>query len=90
MNLDVLTAEDAAAQLGCEPSTIEERARTGDLPALKLGRGWVFPRRALDDRLNEIAVEQAQARRAPTPSTGVCVGVPQRRTPPTLPGLDRA
>lgn len=88
MTLDVLTAESAAPQLGCEPSTLEEMARNGEVPAIKLGRGgWVFPRRAFEDRLNELAIEQAKKRREPVRPVGAVVDARRRKGPPTLPRL---
>ena len=93
--LDVLNAAAVAALLGCKVSTIEDRARRGDLPGLLFGDGgWVFPATALAARLNELAVEEASRRRAPQRPSGVLhdVNQPQastpkraRRAPPALP-----
>ena len=41
---EVLDDEAAAALCDCEPATMQELARTGQLPAVKLGRSWRFPR----------------------------------------------
>jgi Helix-turn-helix domain len=86
MDLHVLKVADVAALLGCAISTVEERARSGDLPGLKFGDGgWVFPAGALAMRLDELAIAQAAVRREPTP----CQPRPQAHTsarlPPTLP-----
>jgi len=38
----VLSKEQVAALLACEENTVEEKARNGELPAVKIGRSWVF------------------------------------------------
>lgn len=89
---EVLVAEELAAMLHCSVKTIEERARRGDLPGLKFGDGWVFPRDALFQRLNELALSEASRRgrsERPTPS-GVLRPVESdkgKRRPPVLPKL---
>jgi excisionase family DNA binding protein len=80
---DILTKDEVAALLDCEPSTIEEKARTRELPGVKIGRSWVFPREALLKRLNEIALRVATEPPAPR-YTAVA---PRRRGPPALPSL---
>lgn len=79
--LGVLKAEAVAELLDCEVETLNTRALSGDLPSLKVGRSWIFPVAALEARLNELAVEEAVARRAP--KTPVLVAV-RRRGPPSL------
>lgn len=79
--LAVLKADATAELLDCEVDTLNARALSGDLPGLKIGRSWVFPVAALEARLNEMAVEEAAARRAP--KTPVLVAV-RRRGPPSL------
>ncbi len=87
--VDVFTAEALATLLGCAVTTIEERARSGDLPGLKFGDGgWRFPAEALARRLNELAIEEAAKRRQPTTRSGVLKQLPggkAKRTPPALP-----
>lgn len=61
---DILDPDAAARLCGCEPSSILERLRTGELPGIKFGRSWVLPRDALIKRLNEIALAEAAERRA--------------------------
>jgi excisionase family DNA binding protein len=40
---DVLwTVEEVAAYLRLQPGTVRRMARTGELPAIKIGRGWRF------------------------------------------------
>lgn len=76
-----LKVEAVADLLDCEVDTVNARALLGDLPGVKFGRSWVFPVTALDARLNELAIEEAAARRAPR--TPVLVAV-KRRGPPSL------
>lgn len=90
MSVDVLDASDVATVLRCAVTTVEERARTGDLPGLKFGDGWIFPAAALATRLNELALEQAAQRRKPAPKSGVLHEIKKstskpKRTPPALP-----
>lgn len=77
--LRVLKAAQAAEILDCDVATLYERAACGDLPGVKVGRSWIFPVDALERRLNELAIEESERRRAPHRT--VSVG---RRTPPSL------
>lgn len=85
---DILTDSEVADMLGCEPGTINERAASGDLPAIKFGRSWRFPREALLKVLNEKALANKPARPAPP---AVQYSSPERqsrrRRAPTLPSL---
>lgn len=81
---DILTEKEVAELLDCEPATVQEKARNADLPGLKFGRAWVFPRSALMERLHA----QALARQAdrPAPAATTVKAVP-RKAPPVLPVL---
>lgn len=87
MTVDVLETEDVATLLRCAPTTVRDRARTGDLPGIKFGDDWVFPAEALHMRLTELALEQAAKRRQPTKPSAQLLTVPRKakRTPPALP-----
>lgn len=61
---EILTVEDLALMFDCDEETASARLKCGDLPGLKVGRGWIIPRQALFERLNEMALEEAAARRA--------------------------
>jgi hypothetical protein len=61
----ILSARELADMLDCDVQRVHEAAATGDLPAVKYGRGWIFPTEATFSRLNKKAVEDADARRAP-------------------------
>lgn len=52
---DVLTTDEVADLLECEPKTIEEKLRRGELPGVKFGRSWMLPRQALLETLNDLA-----------------------------------
>lgn len=67
--VQIYTAEQAAALLGCSVNTVEEMARQGQLPGIKPGGGWVFPAGALALRLDELAIDEAERRRRPRPAT---------------------
>ncbi len=87
----ILSASEVAILMRCSQKTVEEHARTGDIPGLLWGDGgWVFPAQALYNRLNELAVEQALKRRQPPEILTVLVANPKRarREPPKLPNLD--
>lgn len=58
-----LNCQQVAALLECDEGVVRERAQSGELPGVKFGRGWIFPAAALDQRLNEIALEEAEERR---------------------------
>lgn len=92
MNLPpVLDVETAAQLLRCEPSTVRERLRQGELPGVKLGTDWVLPAGALLQRLDELALQESAKRRAPPPPPAAVALRPVsgkgRRMPPTLPVL---
>jgi excisionase family DNA binding protein len=52
---ELLTAEQVAELLGCTPATVRRRTNDGLLPAVRFGRDWVWPRRALIEAINDMA-----------------------------------
>src|SRR5437867_562285 len=46
--MDTLDANEAAELLHMQPKRVRSLAREGKLPALRLGRRWLFPRRDLE------------------------------------------
>jgi hypothetical protein len=65
----VLDVAAVAKLLRCADSTVEDRARRGDLPGLLFGDGgWIFPAGALLARLDELALDESAKRRAPPPA----------------------
>lgn len=91
-----LTAEEVAELLHCDPCTVENLLKRGDLPGLKLGRGWIIPFEALYQRVNQMALEEAEKRRNDRNSArplAVLVSPSERKTgrrrePPKLPSLE--
>lgn len=90
---DVLTVKDVADMLGCEEDTVRDKTRQRELPGLKFGRDWVYPRQALLDALNQMAA-QAKAKSEPA---NVKTLVPvqgqrgrPRKVPPVLPVLPQS
>jgi Helix-turn-helix domain len=83
----VLDVAGVATLLRCAETTVEERARRGELPGLKIGESWVFPAGALTVRLDQLALEQAAERRKPARPSGQLVPIKPKakRTPPALP-----
>lgn len=63
---EILTPEEVADILGCSVQTVNERAANDDLPGVKYGISWRFPRDALLKRLNEQALAEKRKRREPT------------------------
>ncbi len=63
MSTEAYTITEAAAILDCKEETAVERIINGDLPGLKFGRGWIVPRAAFSQRLNELALEESARRR---------------------------
>lgn len=81
---DILNAAEVAEMLDCDERTVQEKARTGELPAVKFGRSWRFPRVALLQVLNDMALCNKQTR---TDSAAVMVKARRRKLPPTLPDI---
>jgi excisionase family DNA binding protein len=87
----IYDAREVAHMLGCAVTTVEERARAGELPGVKFGDGgWRFPAVALAHRVNELALEESRERRKPVAkATAVLAAVPgagrKRTTLPMLP-----
>ncbi|MBI2885426.1 MAG: helix-turn-helix domain-containing protein [Candidatus Omnitrophica bacterium] len=52
----ILTVSQAAHYLHVVPDTIYRKARRGEIPAVKMGKIWRFPKEALDQWLNETAL----------------------------------
>lgn len=89
----IIKAADLAGLLGCAVTTVNDLARRGELPGLRLGDGgYVFPAEALVERLNAMARESAKARRAPKTEglQAICGGRAKdrkRKPPPVLPAV---
>lgn len=61
---DTIGPDECAQLLRCTPEHVEELARQGELPAVKIGRGWIFVKADLLAYLAERAREEAAQRRS--------------------------
>lgn len=85
MSTDTIDTDECAALLRCSTDTIEEMARGGDLPGLKIGRTWLFIRQDLLAYLAEKARREADERRARRqPGVTPITSRTKRRQPPVL------
>lgn len=85
---DTIDADECAQLLRCTAGQVEEMARAGDIPGLKIGRGWLFVRADLLAFLAQRARDEAaerRAKRAPATVSKVAPIRPTRRAPPALP-----
>jgi excisionase family DNA binding protein len=83
---DTIDSAECADLLRCTPDQVEELARTGEIPGLKLGRSWLFVRHDLLAYLAEKARQEAEQRRAKRqPGVVQMTPKPRRRVPPRLP-----
>lgn len=89
--MDTIDASECADLLRCSADQVEEMARAGDLPGLKIGRAWLFVRADLLAFLAERARDEAQARRSKrSPSVQAPQVKSRRRVAPVLPSLVRS
>ena len=88
MDTPTIGSDECAQLLRCTPEQVEELARAGEIPGLKIGRGWLFVRDDLLAYLAEKARAEAEARRAKRQPGVVQITTaakPRRRIPPPLP-----
>ena len=83
---DVMSKDEVAEILDCEPVTVEEKARTGELPGVKFGRSWIFPKTALLECLHTKALENTKPRTTVSPAARAVTNTAKRR-PPALPAM---
>jgi excisionase family DNA binding protein len=85
-HLETIDSDQCAELLRCTPGQVEEMARAGEIPGLKIGRGWLFVRADLLAYLAERARDEAAQRRARRqPGTSVTPIRRRRNVPPALP-----
>ena len=53
----IMNVEEVARYLGVVPDTVYRKARRGEIPAVKMGKMWRFPKETLDKWLNESALQ---------------------------------
>lgn len=81
----VIGSEECAQLLGCTPEQVEELARAGEIPGLKIGRSWRFVRDDLLAYLAQKARAEAEERRSKRQAPAEPVKPQRRRAPPSLP-----
>ena len=60
---DILTVSEVAKYLRINPQTVYRKAKTGELPAVRIGRAIRFRRTELEEWLNKgLAVTQSATR----------------------------
>ena len=52
----IMTVGEVANYLGVVPDTVYRKARRGEIPAVKMGKIWRFPKEALDKWLYDTAL----------------------------------
>jgi len=81
---ETIDSNECADLLRCTADQVEELARAGDIPGLKLGRSWLFMRSDLLSYLAEKARSEAQERRAKRQPNVTAIKQPSRRQSPPL------
>lgn len=85
-NRPIIDVNECAELLLCSPDQIEEKARAGEIPATKIGRGWLFIREDLIQYLADKARKEAGERLSRrSPNVTQLVVKPRRRQAPPLP-----
>lgn len=80
---DTIDADQCAELLKCTKDQVEDLARHGEIPGLKLGRGWLFIRADLLAFLAAKARAEATDRRSKREKPPVAVYTPPTLVPPT-------
>jgi PTS system nitrogen regulatory IIA component len=52
-----MNVDEVAKYLRVVPDTIYRKARRGEIPAVKMGKVWRFPKETIDKWLNDSALE---------------------------------
>jgi len=58
----IMTVEEVARYLSLVPATIYRKARAGEIPAVKMGKCWRFPKDTLDSWLNNKAINNSHGK----------------------------
>ena len=56
----IMNVDEVARYLGVVPDTIYRKARRGEIPAVKMGKVWRFPKETLDKWLNDAPLEMVK------------------------------
>ena len=85
MSDEILDEQQVAAMLDCATSTVLELARERKIPGVKLGKSWRFPRAALMEVLNRMAMATTEK-----PARKATMRKPAPRPIPAIPDLRQA
>jgi excisionase family DNA binding protein len=77
----ILNAQEAADLLQCSVRSVQDYARSGRLPGVKFGDGWVFSSDLLVETVKKLSIEEAEKRSRPVRPIGVQVRTPKRKPP---------
>lgn len=85
--LETIGSTECAELLRCTAEQVEELAREGEIPGLKIGRSWLFVRSDLLVYLAQKARTEAETRRSKRQPgvTPLPAKSKRRQTPPLLP-----
>ncbi len=67
--------------LECSVKSVQDYARSGRLPGVKFGDGWVFSSDLLIETVKKLSIEKAEKRNSHVRPTGVQVRNPKRKPP---------
>lgn len=89
---ETINAAQCADLLQCTEATVEELTRKGDLPGVKIGRGWIYIKADLLNYLAEKARSEAKDRKDAAIASQVAhtkapIFKHRRKTPPALPSV---
>lgn len=63
MEKKTFSAGETSLRIGISKSKTLEMLSRGEIPAIRIGRNWLVPEKALDEWLNNRAFEEAEERR---------------------------
>lgn len=84
---EILNEQEVAELLDCAPTTVQELARNKRLPGVQFGRSWRFPRAALLEVVNRMALDHTRKVTVSEKPVAVARQVQTRKAPPALPSL---
>lgn len=80
--MQTLDAKQAAALLHCDYKTVISKAASGQIPAMKMGRAWLFPSDELEEFIRAEVKKQTEARKPPSVVAPVAAPPVKRRGRP--------
>lgn len=81
----IVNAKEAADLLQCSVKSIENHARSGRLPGIKMGYGWIFSSELLVETVKKISISEAEVRSKRSRPLGILTGsTKSKRKPPGM------